>query len=70
MHRLLSIDMAKHAAERLDIGRKSRASLPSLEPVSIPVPDPEKDKLKYHILRSFDTQLHDVGFCDSVRLIS
>jgi hypothetical protein len=24
MHRLLSIDMAKHAAERLDIGRKSR----------------------------------------------
>jgi hypothetical protein len=24
MHRLLSIDMTKHGAERLDIGRKSR----------------------------------------------
>jgi hypothetical protein len=31
-------------------------------------PDPEKDRSKYHILRSQDTQIHHVEFCSSVRL--
>jgi hypothetical protein len=36
MHRLLSIGMAQHDAERLDIGRRPLRS-----------PDPDKDCFKY-----------------------
>jgi len=68
MHRLLSIDMAKHGAERLDIGRKSRFAPLTRAAVHSGPPIRKKDSPKYHILRSFDTQLHDVGFCDSIRL--
>jgi len=59
--------MAQHRAERLDIGRKPRFT-PLTRPAVHSGPRSEKDRLKYYILRSLDTQIHDVEFCDSVRL--
>jgi hypothetical protein len=49
MHRLLPIGVSQHRAERLDISGK-RASLSSLEPPSIPAPDPDEDGPQYRIL--------------------
>src|SRR5499433_3180109 len=67
-HRLLSIGMARRRAERLDIGRKSRFTPLARTAVHSGPPNPEKIAAIYHILRSLDTQIHDVEFCDSVRL--
>jgi hypothetical protein len=51
-HRLLSIGMAKHRAERLDIGRKSRFTSFIRAAVHSGPPIRKKDRPKYHILRS------------------
>jgi hypothetical protein len=67
-HRLLSIGMAQRRAEHLDIGRKSRFTPLTRTAVHSGPPIRKKIAAKYHILRSLDTQIHDVEFCDSVRL--
>src|SRR5262249_471113 len=60
--------MAQRRAERLDIGRKSRFTPLARTAVHSGPPIRKKIAAKYHILRSLDTQIHDVEFCDSVRL--
>jgi hypothetical protein len=67
-HRLLSIGMAQRRAERLDIGRKSRFTPLTRTAVHSGPPIRKKIAAKYHILRSLDTQIHDVEFCNSVKL--
>src|SRR5262249_14989115 len=67
-HRLLSIGMAQRRAERLDIGRKSRFTPLARTAVHSGPPIRKKITAIYHILRSLETQIHDVEFCDSVRL--
>src|SRR5215475_15518290 len=60
--------MAQRRAERLDIGRKSRFTPLTRTAVHSGPPIRKKITAKYHILRSLDTQIHDVEFCDLVRL--
>ncbi len=51
MHRLLSIGMAQHHAERLDIAPKSRSTPLARSAVHPGPPIPDEDGPKYYILR-------------------
>jgi len=68
MHRLLSIGMTQHNPERLDIGRKSRFT--PLARSAVHSGPPIRMKIA-PITTSCGCQLykiHDLEFCDSVRL--
>src|SRR6266480_5714637 len=54
MHRLLAIDMAKHGAERLDIGRKSRFTPLSRRPFRSPDPDERYAELPHLAVANLD----------------
>src|SRR5438132_11333022 len=68
-HRLLAIGMAKYCAERLDIGRKSRFAPLTRSAVHSGPPIRRKIGLNTTSWGCQTTQLHDVEFCDSVRLV-